>query len=119
MPTQYREDEEVKTVTVAFDVDGTMVRSVARVQGPNELEANEDVRNLMRILHGFKNVRIILWSGSGELWARQAARLAHIEHWVHQYATKTDKSIRADITIDDMEDMSMGAFNLIVGPNEE
>lgn len=100
----------MKKVIVAFDVDGTLLQ-------PEGLEANEDTRTLMRIFHGFQNVHVVLWSGSGELWARQAARLAHVDHWVDQYASKTER-VNPDIAIDDKKDTTLGAFNLILGNDE-
>jgi hypothetical protein len=80
----------MKQVTVAIDVDGTL------------LLPNEDIRALVRIFHSFRNVR-----------ARQAARLAHVEHWTHQYASKTE-DLKPDIVIDDRVGTSLGIFNLIL-----
>jgi hypothetical protein len=78
------------------------------------MQAVEDIRTLVRILHDFRNVRIVLWSGSGELWARQVARAVHVEQWVDEYDNKATSLIKPDIAIDDMEDMKLGGINLIV-----
>lgn len=90
-------------VTIAFDMDGTLL-------GPND-QAVEDVRSLMRILAGFKNTRIIVWSGSGEMYARLRAQSLHINHWVDDYCAKG--AVKADIAIDDVEITKLGVANLI------
>ena len=94
------------TVTVAFDVDGCL-RSA---YGHGEATANEDVRQLMVLLWRM-GCRIVLWSGSGELYARQVGRECGVARFVRQYASKTDTSIRPDITFDD-EEMTRGRVNI-------
>lgn len=93
----------MNTVTVAFDVDGTLLADDDR--------ANEDIRALMRILHNFKNVRIVVWSGSGELYARQRAREMHLQHWADHYCHKG--AMPVDIAIDDVKTTNLGIINLI------
>lgn len=103
---------KMQTITIAFDVDGTLRRNDTTDM---RVLANEDIRTLLRILRKFKNTRIVVWSGSGELYARQVANELHISHWVHQFASKTDHAvINADIAIDDIQDTAIGAINLIV-----
>lgn len=105
---------KMEKVTIAFDVDGTLRNNTVE----NRVEANEDIRELIRILTRFKNVRILVWSGSGELYARQAAKEMHIEHWVDSYASKTDhkaiKLVGKVIAVDDIQDTAIGDINLIV-----
>lgn len=95
-----------RVITVAFDVDGTL----RQVRG-SEPVAREDIRTLMQILRQMENVRILVWSGAGELYARQVARKIHVDHWVDAYAAK-DPAIRPDITIDD-ENITLGTINLV------
>lgn len=104
---------KMQKVTICFDVDGTLRDNTTEV-----VRANEDIRELVRILTRFKNVRILVWSGSGELYARQVARELHITHWVDSYASKTDhkaiKLVGPVIAIDDIQDTAIGDINLIV-----
>lgn len=102
--------DRMRRVVIAFDVDGTL-----RDNTKEGVIANEDIRSLLRILSKFKNTKIIVWSGSGEFYARQCAREMHIEHWVDRYASKTEwKDLQVDIAIDDIQDTSIGLINLIV-----
>lgn len=103
----------MRTIKIAFDIDGTLRNNQNGKNG--NPQANEDIRTLLRILRKFKNTEIIVWSGSGEVYARQVARELHVDHWVHRYATKTDHlDINADIAIDDIQDTAIGKINLIV-----
>lgn len=94
-------------ITVAFDVDGCL--RDARYSG--EVIADEDVRWLLILLARFEQVRIHVWSGSGELYARQVAREIGIAPHVNSYSSKSDKSIKADLTFDD-ESVNMGVVNI-------
>lgn len=113
----------MKTVTIAFDVDGTLI---SNTQNPNAAyKANERIRGLLIALASFKNVRIVVWSGGGELYARQVAREIGIAPYVNQYASKNhlgqdengrhmfNPDLRPDIAIDDIQDCTLGVFNLI------
>lgn len=103
---------KMRTITVAFDVDGTLRNNSETTGTPL---ANEDIRTLLRILKKFKNTKIIVWSGSGELYARQVAHELHIAQWVDKYASKSDHgNIKPDIAIDDIQDTAIGGINLIV-----
>ena len=114
----------MKKITIAFDCDGTLV-STERTPDGFPI-SNERIRNLLIILASFKNTRIIVWSGSGELWARQVASFLAIRSYVDGYATKNhlgkdadgkhqfDPDLVPDIAIDDIQDCDLGTINLIV-----
>lgn len=114
----------MKKILIAFDIDGTLRNNiVSQDQAP---VPNENIRNLLFILSRFKNVSIMVWSGSGELYARQVAAHFGLDSYVDRYASKgyagkddegnhlftTD--IRPDIAIDDIQDCELGLINLIV-----
>lgn len=97
-------------VTVAFDVDGC-VRLPAGHHGYPV--ANEPVRQLLVILSLMPNVRVHVWSGSGELYARQVCSELGLRPYVHSYSSKTDATVRPDVTFDD-EEMTRGTVNIRV-----
>lgn len=112
----------MKTITIAFDCDGTLLDNTKQ-----KMEANERIRSLLIALSSFKNTRIVVWSGGGELYARQVANALHIAQYVDAYAGKNPQSvtetdtrhvfkpdIQPDIAIDDIQDCDLGAINLIV-----
>lgn len=117
----------MKKIVIAFDVDGTLIRN----DGPGDMDigppiANENIRNLLIILSTFKNVRIVVWSGGGELYARQVAAAIGITRYVNQFASKNlvgkrpngshdfRPDIKPDIAIDDIHHCDLGMLNLIV-----
>lgn len=113
----------MKKIVVAFDVDGTLVSN--RYDG--KIVANERIRSLLITLASFKNTQIVVWSGGGELWARQAARAIGVHYYVDEYYDKRhisassegkrhafDPPITPDIAIDDIQDCELGKLNLIV-----
>lgn len=110
----------MKTVVIAFDVDGTL-----RNNTDDTMVANERIRQLLIILSSFKNTEIIVWSGGGELYARQAAEKLHVTQFVDGFASKNfirkdgvkpvfNPDIKPDIAIDDIHDCELGDINLIV-----
>lgn len=118
----------MKQIRVAFDVDGTLIRndSDGDMDGGTPI-ANERIRSLLVALSSFKNVTIIVWSGGGELYARQVANAIGIQSYVDEYAsknligTKEDGSYdfqpdieKPDIAIDDIHACELGLLNLIV-----
>lgn len=105
---QGMERGEMKKVTIAFDIDGTL-----RNNKDDRIVPNERIRSLLIILHSFKNVELHVWSGSGELYARQCANNLGIVHYVDHYHAKTT-DWRPDIAIDDIQECAMGKLNLIV-----
>lgn len=103
---------KMKKVVIAFDVDGTLLDNTKNVEPP---VANERIRSLLITLSSFKNVKIVVWSGSGELWARQAGNILGITSYIDEYASKTEwEKIKPDIAIDDIQDTAIGKINLIV-----
>lgn len=113
----------MKTVTIAFDCDGTLVTTFSSKSG--KIVANERIRSLLVALASFKNTKIIVWSGSGELWARQVGAAIGIDKYVDMYTTKNHIGMIdgkhqfapeefPDIAIDDIHSCELGALNLIV-----
>lgn len=120
-------------VVIAFDVDGTLIDN-----GNPTPVANERIRTLLVTLASFKNTWIVVWSGGGELYARQVAATIGINKYVNAYADKmyvgcdevgctspkgddglcgthhfaTD--LQPDIAIDDIQGCELGKLNLIV-----
>jgi phosphoserine phosphatase len=112
----------MKKITIAFDVDGTLISNLS-----NGVEANERIRTLLIALSSFKNTKIVVWSGGGELYARQAVREMGLHRYVdayydkHQITAKDSAKrhnfkpdITPDIAIDDIQDCTLGRINLIV-----
>lgn len=115
----------MKTITIAFDVDGTLLDNTKTTP-----VANERIRSLLIGLSSFKNTKIVVWSGGGELYARQAAQAIGIVGYVDEYASKNPQrtvgktetasrhvfapDIVPDIAIDDIQDCDLGILNLIV-----
>lgn len=113
----------MKKITIAFDVDGTLIK-----ERSDKPVANERIRTLLVVLSGFKNTKIIVWSGGGELYARQVAQAIGIDKYVDQYASKNhiattktmppvhlfNPDIKPDIAIDDIQGCELGNINLIV-----
>lgn len=110
--------DRMSKVIIAFDVDGTLRNNVEDRALPGVPQANEDIRTLLIILSKFKNTKILVWSGGGELYARQMAINLAVSQYVDMYASKSDyEDIRAMgkvIAIDDIQDTAIGDINLIV-----
>jgi hydroxymethylpyrimidine pyrophosphatase-like HAD family hydrolase len=117
----------VKKVHIAFDVDGTLIRN----DGPGDMDggvpvANERIRSLLVTLASFKNTRITVWSGGGELYARQVVNSLGLSKYVDDYAGKNlvgkdaegnyvfEPGFKPDIAIDDIQHCDLGNLNLIV-----
>lgn len=115
----------MRKLTIAFDVDGTLVDNTKTT-----FVANERIRGLLIALSSFKNTKIVVWSGGGELYARQAAMAIGIAAYVDDYASKNPQrtvgreetaskhvfkpDFVPDIAIDDIQDCELGVLNLIV-----
>lgn len=126
----------MKKIVIAFDCDGTLIRDGAASE--HEIIANERIRTLLISLYHMKNTRIVVWSGGGELWARQVVAALGLQYYVHAYADKImlncDKvgckkpknthgfcgthhfgtPLKPDIAIDDIQACELGGINLIV-----
>jgi len=113
----------MKQIVIAFDVDGTLVTTFSIKSG--KIVANERIRTLLVILAHMKNVKIVVWSGGGELWARQVGAAIGIDKYVDLYADKNhlgqengvhqfDPDLKPDIAIDDIQACELGVLNLIV-----
>lgn len=117
----------MKKITIAFDVDGTLIRN----DGAGDMDggvpiANERIRSLLIALASFKNVRIIVWSGGGELYVRQICASIGIGRYVDEYHGKNlvgknpdgshrfEPGFKPDIAVDDIQSCELGRFNLIV-----
>lgn len=94
---------------IAFDVDGCLLDPAGKAV------ANENIRTLLVVLSSFPNVHIRVWSGSGELYARQVTGVLGIATYVDSYSSKpaTDGLV-PHITIDD-QDITLGTVNLVTG----
>lgn len=113
----------MKKITIAFDVDGTLISNGALSE--DQIVANERIRTLLIIMARMKNTRIIVWSGGGELWARQAVAALGLQKYVDEYASKNltgkvnghpifEPDFKPDIAIDDIQACELGNINLIV-----
>lgn len=120
----------MRKVTIAFDIDGTLRDNNYQ----DRVVANEAIRTLLITLSSFKNVKILVWSGGGELYARQVVAALGLSKYVDSYADKqytkcqcaenttgnvcnhhvfaTD--LKPDIAIDDIQACELGNINLIV-----
>lgn len=115
----------MRKITIAFDVDGTLISNAERKEGEPFIVANERIRTLLIALASFKNTKIIVWTGSGELWARQVVNEIGIAKYVDVIASKNHEGMsngkhvfkpdfKPDIAIDDIQDCELGLLNLIV-----
>lgn len=119
-----KELEIMKQLTIAFDVDGTLISTDLDSKGL--LVVNERIRTLLIALSSFKNTRIIVWSGGGAGYAQHIATKINITKYVDAYADKKHQGkdingkhiflpdMKPDIAIDDIHDCELGKLNLIV-----
>jgi len=117
----------MKEVVIAIDVDGTLIRNGAEgyAEGGEPIP-NENIRSMLIALSGFKNTKIIVWSGGGEIYARMIARRIGLGRYVDEYHGKSltgkddkghpifDPGFKPDIAIDDIQSCELGLLNLIV-----
>lgn len=114
----------MKKITIAFDVDGTLISGVDPID--KIFIPNERIRTMLITMASFKNTKIIVWSGSGELWARQVVNGLGIAKYVDKIMAKNvigrdendhpiiTADITPDIAIDDIQACELGLINLIV-----
>ena len=112
----------MKKVLIAFDIDGTIRKNTIE----DKVVPNERIRTLLITLASMKNTNILVWSGGGELYARQMVKALAIEKYVDIITSKEltkedDNGVREshsvykpDIAIDDIQDCTLGNVNLIV-----
>jgi len=116
----------MKKISIAFDIDGTLIRN----DSGNDMDgrtpiANERIRTLLITLASFKNIKIIVWSGGGELYARQVCNSLGLTKYVDKFCGKNlmdtvkgkhifNPRFQPDIAIDDIQDCELGKINLIV-----
>lgn len=111
LPTTY-----MKKVTVAFDIDGTLIRNTGTTPADPDV-ANERIVELLKTLASFKNIRIVVWSGGGEEYAAMWVQRLGLEKYVWKTLGKvsaTSLGFKPDIAIDDIQDTALGVYNLIV-----
>lgn len=114
----------MKKYFVAFDCDGTLVTTDSADN--KQIVANERIRTLLITLASFKNVKIIVWSGSGEMWARQVVRELGLTKYVTKIMAKNvighdekghpiiTADVTPDLAIDDIQSCELGIMNFIV-----
>jgi len=104
---------KMEKVAICFDVDGTLI---------NDNQINFKTRALLDwfVSQKWKNVNIIVWSGSGSEYARSRIRLIlpRVEKMVKFYSKLEYEELRKKydkiIAIDDIQDTALGDINLIV-----
>lgn len=115
-------------VLIAFDVDGTLRKNTVQ----DKWVANERQRRRLIDHAHDKNTTIMVWSGGGELYAREAARMLNIAEYVDIYADKcvigcsslghdqceewhfNYDGQQPDIAYDDVQSFNLGKVNIIV-----
>lgn len=115
----------MKKIIIAFDCDGTLVTTDSAIT--KNIVAIERVRSMLIALANSKNVKIVVWSGGGEIWARTVGRAIGIDKYVWKYASKNllperdseghprfDPDLEPDIAIDDIQSCELGKINIIV-----
>lgn len=111
-------------ITIAFDCDGTLATTDS--VKTKKIVANERIRSLLITLASMKNTKIIVWSGGGEMWARQVGGAIGIDKYVNEYHSKNhlgqtefgehifSPDFVPDIAFDDIQACELGKLNLIV-----
>jgi hypothetical protein len=122
--TKKKGNWNMKTITIAFDVDGTLITNVAAdiyqqkrppIGQPYDYDTpNRDIVELLVILSRFKNVKIVVWSGGGKQYAQMWVDRLKLNKWVWKVTGKLDGEIKPDIAIDDIHSCELGLVNLIV-----
>lgn len=111
-------------IIIAFDCDGTLVTTDSATS--KKIVANERQRSMLIALAHSKNVRIVVWSGGGEMWARQVGAALGIDKYVWKYADKNhlgkdaegkhifNPDLKPDVAFDDIQECELGGINIIV-----
>jgi hypothetical protein len=99
-------------ITVAFDIDGTLLRP----SDGQEDAANERVRLLVVLLRAmFPRLRLVAWSGGGADYAERIVRTFRLSTFFDAYAAKGALGYIPDIVIDDEEVQGLGLVHLVLG----
>lgn len=125
----------MKKITIAFDIDGTILNNEGIDPGtPTHLRQrcglNLEIVTLIQILsRNMKNSKIIVWSGGGQEYAIQIVREYGLEKYVHGAfgkPTSASAHLRAtgeyneavhgkvDLCFDDVHACELASINLIV-----
>lgn len=115
----------MKKITIAFDVDGTLIRDIKDTSPHFFPDTNDRIVDLLKTLSSFKNTKIVIWSGQWEDWARTISEELCLEKYVDWYASKNykgktdwkhifDPDFIPDIAIDDIQACELWLINLIV-----
>lgn len=111
----------MKKTTIAFDIDGTLRCNCT----PECQDANPPMIALANLLgKWFKNVELHAWSGGGSQYTWQFVRShglaklipesrCHSKVLVGTNPYTFENDFHPDIAIDDIQDFSLGKFNLI------
>ena len=114
----------MKMITVAFDIDATLRNKDVNQNDPPV--ANEDIRTLLITLSRCRNVLIHVWSGGGELYARQVCAALGLASYVDSYSSKVQDvmglgikiqgagGVEVDVAIDDIPTTDLAPVNIIV-----
>ena len=116
-------DGKMAKIVIAFDVDGTLIHNVTQERAPG-IVSNDDVPivhwiNTLQVLSTCKNVKIVVWSGGGEAYARMWGNRLGLDKYVWRYASKMHHELIKGmchhlIAIDDIQSTLLGDINLIV-----
>ena len=98
----------MKPVKIAFDVDNTLID-----QQDKPIFLNIQ---LLILLSKCKNVKITVWSGGGEDYARHWVQRLGIDRYVAKVQAK-DPLLKPDIAFDDQHEFDMGGVAVIVRQN--
>lgn len=99
----------MKTVTIAFDVDGTLRCNCTDTCD----DGNQRIYDLFTILNHFKNTELFVWSGGGADYAWRFAQKFGLPIKQNHCISKLS-GFRPDIAVDDIQDTAIGKINLIV-----
>ncbi len=108
----------MKQITIAFDIDGTILSEDAIPPGMvvyPKTEVNITMGVLLSILYDLKNIRLIAWSGGGADYAEKRMKEYRLDHFFSAFYSKLNCPEKVDIAFDDVDDFELADKNLIVG----
>ena len=101
----------MQKLALCFDVDGTLIDGEATYM---------EIRELVQIFGTrFKNIKVVVWSGGGEQYARTIGGRIGLDEYVWKYMSKLHHTQLTEagytiVAIDDIQDTRLGLVNLIV-----